>query len=168
LISINVHAPSQEHEIQERTETSSSASFLGFYLKFDTKSPLSARLYYKKEDINFPLDDFNFPILNFPHLDNNVPTCPSYAVWVYQNVKLELAVCIQTFYNVTIFCVLNNQITESFHLIFKRVSEDIITLVKKFSVSCVQETRYGIGDYILVQSWLLLPCYVCTIDLYII
>ena len=72
--------PPKNIEIQDRTETSSSASFLGFYLKFDTKGPLSARLYYRKEDINFPIDDFTFPILNFPHLDNNIPTCHSYPI----------------------------------------------------------------------------------------
>lgn len=77
--------PPKNIEIPERTETSSFASFLGFYLKFATKFPLSARLYYKKEDINFPIDDFTFPILNFPHLDNNIPTCHSYPVLILQN-----------------------------------------------------------------------------------
>jgi hypothetical protein len=55
-----------ELEIREATETTSFVSFLNIYLKFDINCQLSTRLYHKR-------DDFNFAIINFPHLDSNNP-----------------------------------------------------------------------------------------------
>jgi hypothetical protein len=55
-------------------------------------------------------DGFNFVIVNFPHLDNDITTAPVYAVYISQFVRsapLKLAVCIQTFYHVTVLCTLN-------------------------------------------------------------
>ena len=54
-----------ELEKKETTETASSAPFLDIYLKFDY-----IRLYDKRVD-------FNFAIINFPHLDSNIPTAPA-------------------------------------------------------------------------------------------
>ena len=53
-------------EINETTETTSSALLLDIYLKFDTNGQLSTRLYDKR-------DDFNFAIINFLPLDRNAP-----------------------------------------------------------------------------------------------
>lgn len=52
--------------------------------------------------VNFPTDndkrnDFNVAIINFPHFNINISTY----------VPLEFAVCIHTFYNVTVYLVLN-------------------------------------------------------------
>ena len=70
----------KEVEIKETLKIASSAqTFLDIYLKFDTNVQLSTRSSDKR-------DNFNFAIIKFPH---------SYA-------KLELTVCIQTSYNVTV------------------------------------------------------------------
>jgi len=46
-------------------------------------------------------DDFNFSIINFPHL--NMLTAPAYGVYISQLMRDAIACC----YNVTIFRVLN-------------------------------------------------------------
>ena len=55
------HEIIQNYEIKETTDTASSALFLDLYLEFDLHSHLSTRIYDKR-------DDFNFEIINFPHL----------------------------------------------------------------------------------------------------
>ena len=55
-----------ELEIKETTESSSSVSYLDIFLKFDSKVHLSTKPYDKR-------DDFNFTIINFPHLCCNFP-----------------------------------------------------------------------------------------------
>ena len=56
-----------ELEIKETTDTASSASFLDLYLEFDTNGQLITRNYDKR-------DDFKFEIINFPHMDSNIPS----------------------------------------------------------------------------------------------
>ena len=63
-----------ELEIKETTDTASSASFLDLYLEFDIHSHLSTRIYDKR-------DDFDFEIINFTHLSNNIPTTPAYGIF---------------------------------------------------------------------------------------
>ena len=53
-----------ESEIKETTDITSSNSFLDLYLEFDTNGQLSTRIYDKR-------DDFEFKIINFPHMDSN-------------------------------------------------------------------------------------------------
>jgi hypothetical protein len=49
-------------------------------------------------------DDFNFAIINFQHLYGNIPTAPRMELlFVNSYATLEPAVCIQTFYNVTVY-----------------------------------------------------------------
>jgi hypothetical protein len=62
--------------------------FLDIYFKFDTNGHLSTRHY----DRNY---NFNFVIINYSHLDSNIPTAPAYGFYV--KVTLQLAVCIQIF-----------------------------------------------------------------------
>ena len=66
-----------ELEIKETTDTASSASFLDLYLEFDTNGQLSTRIYDKR-------DDFKFEIINFPHMDSNIPSSPAYGVYISQ------------------------------------------------------------------------------------
>ena len=65
-----------ELEIKETTETAASFSFLDCYLYTDN-GKLTTRLYDK-------LDDFNFPIVNFPFLSSNIPSAPAYNVYISQ------------------------------------------------------------------------------------
>jgi hypothetical protein len=72
-----------EVEIKNTTECSTSASHcdLGILLKFDTSpanGKLMTRLYGKKKD------DFNFSIINFPYLCNNIPFSLTYGVYISQ------------------------------------------------------------------------------------
>jgi hypothetical protein len=88
----------------------------------------------------------------------------SYMLHVYS----VYSVCIQTFYNVVVFCVSYFTIRhnpwmfkESSHLIFQKVFfEDIHTLPEKYSVTCVQMTKDTLGHYLLVLSWLIFQYYV--------
>ena len=63
-------------EIKETTETAASSSYLDCYLYIEN-GKLTTRLYDKR-------DDFNFPIVNFPFLSSNIPSAPTYGVYVSQ------------------------------------------------------------------------------------
>ena len=54
--------------------TAAFSSYLDCYLYIDT-GKLTTRLYDKR-------DDFNFPIVNFPLLSSNIPSVPTYGVYV--------------------------------------------------------------------------------------
>ena len=58
--------------------------FLDLYLEFDLHSHLSTRIYDK-------WDDFNFEILNFPHLSSNIPTSPAYGLYISQLIRYSRA-----------------------------------------------------------------------------
>ena len=73
-----------ELEIKETTDTASSASFLDIFLEFDSSGHLSTRIYDKR-------DDFNFEIINFPHLSSNIPTSPAYGVYISQLIRYARA-----------------------------------------------------------------------------
>ena len=51
--------------IKDTTNTVKSASYLDIHLEIDNESRLRAKLYYKR-------DDFNFPIMNFPFICSNI------------------------------------------------------------------------------------------------
>jgi len=70
----------KELEMNETTEIASSVSFLVINLQFDTNDQLSTKLYDKR-------DDFNFAIINFPHLDGSIQTAPDYTVYISQLVR---------------------------------------------------------------------------------
>ena len=68
-----------ELEIKETTETAASSLSLDCYLYIDN-GKLTTRLYDK-------LDDFNFPIVNFPFLSSNIPSAPAYGIYVSQLIR---------------------------------------------------------------------------------
>ena len=65
-----------ELEIKDTTNTYRSASYLDLHLEIDNTERLRTKLYDKR-------DYFNFPIVNFPFICNNVPTAPVYGVYIY-------------------------------------------------------------------------------------
>ena len=69
----------RELEIKETTETAASSSYSDCYLYIDN-GKLTARLYDKR-------DDFNFPIVNFPFLSSNIPSAPAYGVYVSKLIR---------------------------------------------------------------------------------
>ena len=73
-----------ELEIKETTDSSSSASYLDLYLQYDQNGRLTTKLYDKR-------DDFDFPIVNFPFLDSNIPASPSYGIYMSQLIRYSRA-----------------------------------------------------------------------------
>ena len=73
-----------ELEIKDTTESFHSASYLDLYLEIDKNRNLCARLYDK-------CDDFDFPIVNFPFLDSNIPASPAYGVFISQLIRYARA-----------------------------------------------------------------------------
>ena len=69
----------RELEIKETTETAASSLYLDCYLYIDN-GKLTTRLYYKR-------NDFNFPTVNFPFLSSNIPSVPAYGVYVSQLIR---------------------------------------------------------------------------------
>jgi hypothetical protein len=88
-------------EITKKTETASSVSFHDIYHTLDTNGQLFTRLCSKR-------DYFNFTIINFSHLYNNIPAAPRMEFTFYNSYStLKLSVCIQTYNNATVFWVLS-------------------------------------------------------------
>jgi hypothetical protein len=75
---------SNELEIKDTTECSTSASYLDVLLKLDTNGKLTTQLYDKR-------DDFNFSIVNFPYLCINIPASPAYGVYISQLIRYARA-----------------------------------------------------------------------------
>ena len=74
------HIYPPELEIKNTTVSSNSASYLDLFLEYDQDYRLTTRLYDKR-------DDFNFPIVNFPFLDSNIPLSPAYGVYISQLIR---------------------------------------------------------------------------------
>jgi hypothetical protein len=66
-----------ELKIKDTTESDKSASYLDILLSIDSNGRLANSLYDKR-------DDFDFAIVNFPFLCNNIPLSPAYDVYVSQ------------------------------------------------------------------------------------
>ena len=73
-----------ELEVKETTDTASSALFLDLYLEFDDSGQINTRIYDKR-------DDFNFKIINFPNMCNNIPASPAYGVYMLQLIRYARA-----------------------------------------------------------------------------
>ena len=62
-----------ELEIKDTSDADHQASYLDLDLSFNRDKRLQVKLYDKR-------DDFNFNIVNFPFLSNNIPQSPAYGV----------------------------------------------------------------------------------------
>ncbi len=67
-----------ELELKETTESTTTVSYHDLLVDID--SFLTFKLFDKR-------DYFNFPIVNFPHLDSNIPVKPAYGVYVSQLIR---------------------------------------------------------------------------------
>ena len=74
----------EEMKIKNTTDSRNSASYLDLLLEFDHQGNLHTRLYDK-------LDDFNFTIINFPHLSSNIPSSPAYGIYISQLISYSRA-----------------------------------------------------------------------------
>ena len=69
-----------ELEVKETTDT----TFLDLYLEFDDSGQVSTKIYHKR-------DDFNFKINNFPNRCSNIPASPAYGVYISQLIRYARA-----------------------------------------------------------------------------
>ena len=76
----------RELEIKETTETTASSLYLDCYLYIDN-GKLTTRVYDKR-------DDFNFPTVNIPFLNSNIPSAPAYGVYVSQLIRYTTRACL--------------------------------------------------------------------------
>ena len=61
--------------LKNTTNTDTSTLYLDLHLKIDSERRSRTKLY----DI---IDDFNFPIVNFPFICSNIPATPAYGVYI--------------------------------------------------------------------------------------
>ena len=73
-----------ELKIKDTTYTDRSASYLDLHLKIDSEGRLRTKIYYKR-------DDFNFPVVNFPFICGNIPAAPAYGVYISQMIRYSRA-----------------------------------------------------------------------------
>jgi hypothetical protein len=73
-----------ELEIKDTTDTDRSASYLDLHLEIDSEGLLRTTLYDKR-------DDFNFPIENFPFICSNIPAAPAYGVYISHMIRYSRA-----------------------------------------------------------------------------
>ena len=66
------------------TESNTSASYLDMLLSIGKDGQLRTSLYDKR-------DDFNFHITNFPFLSSNIPSSPTYGVFISQLIRYARA-----------------------------------------------------------------------------
>ena len=71
----------KELKLNKANQTDTKCSFLDLDLTIENKSVIS-KIYDKRED-------FDFDIVNFPHLDGDVPKSTSYGVYISQLVRFS-------------------------------------------------------------------------------
>jgi len=69
-----------ELEVKDTTDSPNSDSYLDLYREHDINGTLTTELYDKR-------DDFNFPIVNYPFLDSNIPSSLAYGVYISQLIR---------------------------------------------------------------------------------
>jgi len=65
---------------KDTTDSPKSASYLDLYLEHEINTILTTKFYDKR-------DDFNFPIVNHPFLDSNIPSTSVYGVYMSQLIQ---------------------------------------------------------------------------------
>ena len=73
-----------EFEIKDSIDTTRSESYFDIHIEIEIDGGLSAKLYDKS-------DDLNFPIVNFPFICSNIPTTPVYGVYISQLIRYSRA-----------------------------------------------------------------------------
>ena len=66
--------------VEKANKSDHLADYLDLTFIIDSGCKLSTRLYDKR-------DDFDFHIVNFPFLPSNIPSCPSYGVYILQLIR---------------------------------------------------------------------------------
>jgi hypothetical protein len=73
-----------ELELKDVTDKDRSASYLDLHLETDSEGRLRVKLYNKR-------GDFNFPIMKFPFICNNIRATSTYGVYISQLIRYSRA-----------------------------------------------------------------------------
>jgi hypothetical protein len=76
------HIYPTELEIKDTTNTARSASYLDIHLENDIQVRLRIKPHYK-------IDDVIYRIVNSPFICNNIPTLPTYGVYISQLIETD-------------------------------------------------------------------------------
>ena len=130
-----------ELELKETTEGKTTASYLDLSITI-SNGMLQFKLYDKR-------DDFNFNIVNYPHIDSNIPEKPAYGVYVSQLVRYSLACSSYTDFlsrHRTLVTKLVSQgyTTELLRRHFIRFYNSNNEILHKYNVSLKDHIRHGI------------------------
>ena len=69
-----------ELELKDTSTSSTEVCYLDTNIKTGENTPFRISIYDKRED-------FAFRIVNFPHMDSNIPDNPAYGVYISQLVR---------------------------------------------------------------------------------
>ena len=73
-----------ELEIKDTIDTNRSASYLDLHLEIDSEGRLRKKLYDKRDDLNFPIE-------NFPFICSNNSAAAAYGVYISQLIRYSRA-----------------------------------------------------------------------------
>ena len=95
-------------------------------------------------------DDFSFPIVNFPHLDGDVPLAPSYGVYISQLVRYARVCSDVSDFNDRNLCLTEKLLHQGFryHKLIKTFSKfyyRYIDLLRKFGSTCRALIQQGVS-----------------------
>ena len=74
------HIYPSELSVEKANRSDDQANYLDLTFIIDNNNKLSTKLYDKR-------DDFNFHIVNFPFMSSNIPSGPSYGVYISQLIR---------------------------------------------------------------------------------
>ena len=127
------------------TKSNSSSDYTPF-LDLDisiNQGKLNTKVYDKR-------DDFSFPIVNFPHLDGDVPLAPSYGVYISQLVRYARVCSDVSDFNDRNLCLTEKLLHQGFryHKLIKTFSKfyyRYIELLRKFGSTCRALIKQGVS-----------------------
>ena len=83
LVILLITSIAHELEIKDTTNTARSALYLEYNSKIHHEQLLTTKLW----NFNTKEDDFNFPIVNFVFICNNIPAALAYGVYIFQLIQ---------------------------------------------------------------------------------
>ena len=136
---INIYPP--QLELKKTTETENSLSYLDLDLKIKDKK-FSTSVYDKR-------DSFDFFIVNFPHLDSNIPSKPAYGVYISQLVRIGRICDSYNSFHTRHFNLTSRLVKQGFHydkLVsnFKKFSSKYPLIFNKFGMTLKRHVMDGI------------------------
>ena len=132
----------KELKLNKANTTDTYAAFLDLDLTIDN-SIISSKIYDKR-------DDFDFNIVNFPHLDGDVPRAPSYGVYISQLIRFCRACSFVDDFNIRNIALTERLLKQGYryHKLRKAFSKFYhrnLSLVSKYNCDLKALLRQGIS-----------------------